>query len=250
MSLDKFFAEGSRTEPFFVIEYPDFNVAVDRIKRTWRTHILIIFGYSRVFYEGRAKSRLSWADHLVITKPDGTLLIHGKTKREPVNWQPPGCVITVFIEGDFLVIRSKRIKPLEIVRIEISNLYFLIGARPGKGRFDKFLSESQMVDFVIRNPEFIESGFTPIQREAYIKYGYIDLLGKDADGNLVVLEFKRRRAEVQDVAQLSLYVEVLQKEKNARVRGILVAPDISWNARLLLREKNLEFRRFDIKRLL
>jgi len=248
MGLDDFIT--SESEKYFIIEYPNPKEATEKIKKTWKSYLLVLFARARVFYEGRAESKLTWADHLIITKPDGTLLVHSRTKREPVNWQPPGCIINSFIEDDHIIIVSKRHRPREIVRIEIKTLYFLIGIRPGKGYFDKFLSESQMVDFVIRNPDIIEPGFIPIQKEVHIKYGYVDLLGRDTNGNLVILEFKRRRADIQDVAQLALYVEILKRENTSKIRGILVAPGISSNASLLLRDKGLEFREFNIKTLL
>jgi len=235
-------------EKYIILEYPDLQLAAEKIKRLRTAYILVLFAYARVFYEGRAESKLTWADHLIITKPDGTLLIHGKTKREPINWQPPGCILTAFIENGNLIIKSKRFQPREVIRIEVSELYILLAVKPGKGQFDKFFTEADMVDYVMKHPEFIEPGFTPIQKEAPTRYGFIDLLGKDSEGNLVVLEFKRRKAEVQHVAQLATYVEALLKDGNSKVRGILIAPDISATALTLLKDKGLEFKKMAPRR--
>lgn len=243
-SLDDFI-EVKGGEKYFIFESPDNAEIADFIRRYWRRYVIIIFAYSRVHYEGRARSKLAWDDHLIILKPDGTLLVHGPAKREPINWQPPGCILTSYVENGNLIIRSRRSRPKEIVIIECSEIYVSLGVNTKKGLFRMFKTESQMVDYVIRHPEFIEEGFVPISREYQAKFGLIDLLGRDKDGNIVICEFKRRIAEVQHVAQLALYVETFPRAKGVGVRGILVAPDITENALVALKEKRLEFRRLD-----
>jgi len=62
------------------------------------------------------------------------------------------------------------------------------------------------------------------------------------DGNLVVLELKRRKADLHAVSQLKRYVEALSKE-HGNVRGILVAPSLTSGAKKLLEKEGLEFRK-------
>ena len=38
---------------------------------------------------GRVRSTLGWGEHIVIVKPDGSMLVHQRVGREPVNWQLP-----------------------------------------------------------------------------------------------------------------------------------------------------------------
>jgi len=123
----------------------------------------------------------------------------------------------------------------------------LLAVNTKKGLFKIFRTESQMVDYVLRNPEFIEDGFIPVSREYQFRYGIIDLLGRDKNGNIVICEFKRRIADIQHVAQLALYVEMFPRTKDTKVRGILIAPDITDKALQALKEKNLEFRRLNPK---
>lgn len=245
-SLDKFIDFGPETK-YVLMESPSKEEAAEFVRGNWRRFVIVIFAFSRVIYRGRAESKLSWDDHLIILKPDGTLLVHGPAKREPINWQPPGSILTSFVENGKLIIRSRRDRPREIVIIEVDEIYVLLAVNTKKGLFRIFRTESQMVDYVLRNPGFIEEGFIPVSREYQFGYGIIDLLGRDRDGNVVICEFKRRIADIQDVAQLALYVEMFPRTKGIRIRGILVAPDITERALQALREKGLEFRRLDPK---
>jgi RecB family endonuclease NucS len=55
-----------------------------------RNSVLIVVGCCCVEYSGRARSTLGWGERIVIVKPDGSVLVHQRAGREPVNWQPPG----------------------------------------------------------------------------------------------------------------------------------------------------------------
>ncbi|RLF79289.1 endonuclease NucS, partial [Thermococci archaeon] len=82
----------------------------------------------------------------------------------------------------------------------------------------------------------------PIFKEKPIRHGIVDILGKDKNGNIVVLEFKRRRADLHAVSQLKRYVETIREEYE-NVRGILVAPSLTSGARRLLEKEGLEFKK-------
>ena len=94
------------------------------------------------------------------------------------------------------------------------------------------------------HPEVIEEGFKPITQEKSTSKGVIDMLGKDKNGNLVVLELKRRRANLDAVSQLKRYVDTMKKETK-NLRGILVAPSITENAFNLLKENGMEFKKIN-----
>ncbi len=105
-------------------------------------------------------------------------------------------------------------------------------------------SEAEMAELIFESPEVIEPGFRPLHREKPIKHGIVDVLGVDKEGNIVVLELKRRRADLHAVSQLKRYVETL-KEEHENVRGILVAPSLTSGAKKLLEKEGLEFRKLE-----
>jgi len=74
-------------------------------KKNTQEHMSILYLNCKVIYDGRARSVLNYGNRIFISKPDGSLLIHSGTKREPVNWQPLGCILIAKVEDDLLVIR-------------------------------------------------------------------------------------------------------------------------------------------------
>lgn len=207
--------------------------------------MLTIFARCRVHYDGRAKSELGSGDRVIIIKPDGAFLIHQSKKREPVNWQPPGSFVTVGERDGVIILRSVRRKPKEILEVELEEVY-LVSLFKAEDYEELALtgSEAEMAELIFENPEVIEPGFKPLYREKPIKHGIVDVLGVDKDGSLVVLELKRRKADLHAVSQLKRYVEALSKE-HGNVRGILVAPSLTSGAKKLLEKESLEFRKLE-----
>jgi len=213
-----------------------------------RKDCIVLVGSCVVNYFGRASSILPRGERIVILKPDGTVLVHQKEKREPVNWNPPGCRASARAINGMLQITSVRTRPREVLVISFDLLKMV-------SRFNLhdeeelylFGTESQMVEEVVKNPSLIEEGFRPITKELRTEYGMIDLYGVDRRGNVVVIEFKRGRAGLDAVSQLKRYVDELKKEgceKGGRVggvRGVLAAPGITESALKLLKELGLEY---------
>ena len=79
--------------------------------------------------------------------------------------------------------------------------------------------EKDMSDMIMEKPHMIEDGFIPTTREYSVEHGFIDILGKDKDNNLMVLELKEKK----------------------KIRGLLVAPSIMNDAEELLEEEGIEF---------
>ncbi|NJE54383.1 endonuclease NucS [Thermococcus sp. 21S9] len=206
--------------------------------------VLTIFARCRVHYDGRAKSELGPGDRVIIVKPDGSFLIHQKEKREPVNWQPPGSVVRLELREKPVLVSVRR-KPRETLEVELEEVY-LITVFHAEDYEELALtgSEAEMAELIFEKPEVIEPGFRPLYREKPIKHGIVDVLGVDKDGNLVVLELKRRRADLHAVSQLKRYVETL-REEHENVRGILVAPSLTSGAKKLLEKEGLEFRKLE-----
>ncbi|HML06398.1 MAG TPA: endonuclease NucS [Methanobacterium sp.] len=231
-------------DKFKVIETPDINETTEILRNGLKNKaVLIITACCRVIYEGRAKSTLEYGDRVIIIKPDGSFLVHKGEKRNPVNWQPPGCKVKFYTENELLVIKSLRSNPKEILEVEISNthviMYFIL---EDDNELNLTGSEEEMSNYIFHeNPEVIEEGFQPIAQEKPISNGIIDIMGKDKEGNIVVLELKRGRATLDAVSQLKRYFDNLSKE-NDDLRGILVAPSITKSAFKLLENYGLEFR--------
>jgi len=204
--------------------------------------VIVLLTRCRVHYDGRAKSELGSGDRVVILKPDGTFLVHQKEKREPVNWQPPGSFVTVEERDGVIVLRSVRRKPREVLEVELEEVYTACIFRAEDYEVLSLSgSEAEMLEMIFNNPEMVEPGFKALFMEKDIGVGIVDLLGRDSEGNLVVVELKRRKADLHAVSQLKRYVGALRKE-NRNVRGILVAPSLTEGARRLLEKEGLEFR--------
>ncbi len=206
--------------------------------------MLVVFARCSVHYEGRAKSELGLGDRVILVKPDGSFLIHQSRKREPVNWQPPGSMVRLELR-DVPVLVSVRRKPRETLIVELHRVYHAVLYRAEDyEELSLTGSEAEMAELIFRDPSVIEPGFKPLYREKPVKHGIVDILGVDSSGRLVVLELKRRRAELHAVSQLKRYVEAL-REEHGDVRGILVAPSLTSGAKRLLEEEGLEFRRLE-----
>lgn len=106
-------------------------------------------------------------------------------------------------------------------------------------------TEDDLVESVIRDPSLVEGGFKIENREKSIGSGVIDIYRKDSEGKKVALEFKRNKATLSAIGQLSRYVKELQGGSDEEVRGIIVAPQITSGARKLLNKKNLEYVRIE-----
>jgi hypothetical protein len=234
--------------------------------------VVVICASVRVQYQGRASSVANFSPRIVITKPDGTLIIHENTKQRPLNWQPPGTKFYLSIGHDSLILEAFRRKDRETVTLWFDKLYYIAASRISKGSFRFTGSESEMVDLIFQNPGLIEPGFTPERREFRTLHGTVDLLGKDREGNILILEFKRRQAQLSSASQLDRYVEYFieierrneksgaegrrrrRRRQDARrvrktkgvtrkvkVRGGIVAPTITVEALALLRKMGYEF---------
>lgn len=202
--------------------------------------MIILLANCHVEYEGRARSKLANGDRLIIIKKDGTFAIHQELNLDPVNWQAPGCKNSITFD-DELIIRSKRSKPYEEIRLYLDEVYTatyynIVDTKDLELRG----YEKHMVDLAWEKPELIEKGFRPTRREYQTENGFIDLMGKDNDGHLFILEFKSRKAGSNAVKQLKGYVDCFLDNKDF-VRAAIVAPDITNDALEELEKLQMEY---------
>ena len=110
------------------------------------------------------------------------------------------------------------------------------------GEFNLYASEKDMQEAILFKPNILETGFRPMAKEMAVDPGFIDIIGYDSGNTLTVVEIKRVKASVDAVEQLKKYMDVIDMDANREVRAILVAPEISDNAKELLDEYGYEFK--------
>lgn len=203
--------------------------------------VIAVFGKCVIDYEGRASSYLGLGDRLVILKPDGTLLVHSKSNRKPVNWQPPGSKHTSRLNEGNLVIESRRRNPKEKLEIVFNDVFSVSSLELiDEEELQLNRSEEEMGDLILEKPWIIENGFKVIEREKETDLGYIDIFGRDEEGNKVIIELKRKKIGLSSVSQLKRYHDSL-KETYSGLRGIIVGPSVSRKAKNFLEKEGLEF---------
>jgi endonuclease len=280
LSSDTFCVKAPDTTPSHDSKYEGFRTARSAkrfLESVINKHVVVICAAVRVEYEGRASSVADLSRRIVITKPDGTLIIHEDTKHRPLNWQPPGTSFQLSVKNEStLMLEAFRKKDRETVTIWFEKVFYIAASRITPGEFRFSGSEAEMVDLVMRNPGLVEEGFTPEKKELRIKYGTVDLIGKDREGNILVLEFKRKQAQLASASQLDRYVQHLMEREHLRVapkparggekrqaglqatnqrprggkskvRGGIVAPAITAEALALLKKLGYEFFRLNPK---
>jgi len=204
--------------------------------------VIILMACCSVVYEGRARSKLGSGDRMIIIKSDGSFMIHQDRNLDPVNWQPPKSQCKASLKEGIMYLEGSRRNPTERLEVKIKSTY-MASYFIGQDSKDLELAgyEENMREMVFENPEIIEEGFRPVNREYMTSNGFIDVLGKDKEGNLVVLELKSRRAGINAVKQLKRYMDSFSDHKEF-VRGVLVAPSVTDDASELLDEYKLEFK--------
>lgn len=186
---------------------------------------------------------------MLIIKEDGSLLVHRSIGYEPVNWQPPGCVIHVQAKDNVLEIRAARFRQAESVRVFFDRIDMVCVLRlVDSGEFSLYASEEDMQKAVLSEPSLLEGGFKPISYEKKVEPGFVDIYGMDKNRRLVVVEIKRRTAGREAALQLSKYIEAMRAKAGREIRGVLAAPGIAKNAQRLLATLGLEFKALDPKK--
>jgi RecB family endonuclease NucS len=99
--------------------------------------------------------------------------------------------------------------------------------------------EAHLQELLAARPWVLEEGLTLIRREYPTDIGPVDLLFEDTDGNLVVVEVKRR-GEIDGVEQLTRYLDRLGMDPRlGPMRGMLVAQAITPQARVLAEARSI-----------
>jgi RecB family endonuclease NucS len=199
-----------------------------------------------VRYEGRLDAYLPMATRLIMVKADGCVAVHADGGAyKPLNWMNSPNTLT---EDDdvWTVINPKG----ERLIIEFEDIHFEtameMGEDPG---LVKDGVESELQRLLSESPDVIEEGLLLVRREYPTPIGPVDLLCRDAAGESVAIEIKRR-GEIDGVEQLSRYLDFLNRDSRlAPVRGIFVAQLIKPQARLLAVDRGMTCVQIDYEEL-
>lgn len=233
----------------FVVQNPTLEQCLKAVKMgIGARRLLAMLGELRVDYFGRGSSELGYGERLLIVKGDGSLLIHRPTGVEPVNWQPPRSLYRVYIKNGLLVLEAYRKKPEERVKVTFRRVFVVcVYNLRDKAEFKLYTAEEVMKKAFMKRPDLVERGLRVVMEEKRLKTGLVDCFCVDSSNRPVVVEFKKDKANVEAVEQLSRYVDELRRG-NPEARGILVAPSITREALERARSLNLEYRRLDVQR--
>lgn len=189
-----------------------------------------------VRYEGRLNAFLPTATRLVMVKADGCVAVHADGGAyKPLNWM--NAPNTLSEDGDTWVVLNPKGEKLII---EFGDIHFEteigMGEDPG---LQKDGVELELQRLLAERPEVFGEGMTLVRREYPTPIGPVDLLCRDADGETVAIEVKRR-GEIDGVEQLTRYLEFLNRDTRlAPVRGIFAAQAIKPQARLLAEDRGI-----------
>jgi len=229
---------------------PSLEESISLVKDSFskRRGVLIV-GNCTVDYRGRASSKLEFGERIVVFKEDGSVLVHRPTGYEPVNWQPPGCVLHVGASGKDLQVSAVRRQPAESVRISFDRVYLVAALNlVDVGGFALHASEEDMQKAVLLMPSLVEEGLKPVSYEKKVEPGFVDVYCEDGAGRFVVIEIKRKTAGKDAALQLAKYVDAVKGIVNKEVRGILAAPSLSKGVQRLLVTFGLEYKALDPRR--
>jgi RecB family endonuclease NucS len=201
--------------------------------------VRILVARCEIAYHGRATTRLGAGDRVILFKDDGSLCVHAEKGYKPLNYMPGPTSVNE--DGD--VIRVHRAASGETLVILVEAvLHDALHELDDEAVLERDGAERQMHVLLEQAPDLIEPGLLVISRERFTDVGPVDLFCRDSGGRTVVVEVKRVRAVAAHVEQLTRYCERVDLDPaHAPCRGILVAPEIAPQARVMCQARNFDF---------
>ena len=198
----------------------------------------LVIARCSVDYDGRLSAHLPMATRLIMVKADGCVAIHADGGAyKPLNWMnAPNTLVT---GDDAWLVSNPKGESITITLHEVlSDASHDLGIDPG---LRKDGVEAHLQELLAASPHSIEEGFTLVRREYPTAIGPVDLVCRDAGGNVVAVEVKRR-GEIDGVEQLSRYIERLHLDSTlGRVRGVFVAQVVKPQARVLAESRGFRW---------
>jgi RecB family endonuclease NucS len=189
-----------------------------------------------VDYLGRLTAHLPMAPRLLLVKADGSVSIHADDRAyKPLNWMSPPCSL---VEApDRWTVTNKAGEKLVITLEEVlHDSSHELGVDPG---LRKDGVEAHLQELLAEHIQTLGPGYRLVRREYPTAIGPVDILARDAGGQAVAVEIKRR-GEIDGVEQLTRYLELLNRDPLlAPVRGIFAAQEIKPQARVLAGDRGI-----------
>ncbi|MFT3714765.1 MAG: endonuclease NucS [Gordonia sp. (in: high G+C Gram-positive bacteria)] len=214
----------------------------------------LVIATCQVDYVGRLTAHLPMAKRLLLIKSDGSVSIHADDRAyKPLNWMSPPCWMVEEAADDDVpgtqvwVVENKAGEQLRITIDEIEHdSVHEMGLDPG---LVKDGVEAHLQELLAEHVTTLGEGYTLIRREYMTAIGPVDLLCRDADGQTVAVEIKRR-GEIDGVEQLTRYLELLNRDATlAPVSGIFAAQLIKPQAKTLATDRGIRCVTLDYDRL-
>ena len=191
-----------------------------------------------VDYVGRLTAHLPSARRLLLIKADGSVSVHADDRAyKPLNWMSPPCWLIEDSGGLVWVVQNKAGEQLRITIEEIEHdSSHELGIDPG---LVKDGVEAHLQELLAEHIELLGEGYSLVRREFMTAIGPVDILCRDAQGNSVAVEIKRR-GEIDGVEQLTRYLELLNRDSLlAPVTGVFAAQQIKPQAKTLAGDRGI-----------
>jgi RecB family endonuclease NucS len=198
--------------------------------------VRLVIARCSVDYAGRLTAHLPLATRLLLVKADGSVSIHADDRAyKPLNWMSPPCRIEE-APGVWRVVN----KAGEELRITIEDVLHdsshELGTDPG---LVKDGVEAHLQELLAAQIHRLGDGWTLIRREYMTAIGPVDILCRNAGGQTVAVEIKRR-GEIDGVEQLTRYLELLNRDPLlAPVSGVYAAQLIKPQAQVLAEDRGI-----------
>lgn len=187
-------------------------------------------------YSGRLNVHLPSATRLLIVRADGSVAIYSELKTGALMWMSPPCTLREE-PGRWTVVNKAGEQLVITIDEVISEVTAELGVDPG---LVKDGVEAHLQVLLAEHCEVLGEGFRLVRREYPTDIGPVDLLCRDASGQSVAVEVKRR-GEIDGVEQLTRYLERLDRDPLLRpVRGLFAAQEIKPQARVLATARGID----------
>lgn len=205
--------------------------------------VRIVVATCAVDYVGRLTAHLPVAKRLLLVKADGSVLVHADGgSYKPLNWMSPPATIDVAegTDGVAEVWTVRNTKTDDRLVIQLHELHHDsehdLGVDPG---LVKDGVEAHLQRLLAEQIEKLGRGFTLVRREFPTPIGPVDIMARNAAGENVAIEIKRR-GEIDGVEQLTRYLQLLNRDPLlAPVHGMFVAQQIRPQARVLAEDRGI-----------
>ncbi|HUR86871.1 MAG TPA: endonuclease NucS [Solirubrobacteraceae bacterium] len=199
----------------------------------------LIVARCEVRYSGRLNAVLPMALRVLMLKADGSVLVHADTGGyKPSNWMTAPTVIEE--EPDRIVVRKRAAGTEDRLEILIDEIVSDVVHDMGEAAaLEKDGVERDLQEALAAAPAHCGEGFRLVRREWPTDIGPVDLMCRDGDDSWIAVEIKRI-ATIDAVEQLTRYLERIRLDPAmASCRGILAAPSIKPQARVLAEARGL-----------